>query len=191
LDLKDLQNAFGKDANYVLVLGAVEIPTGTIDYPFFKGQTNYVTAILSSFEYGTIGSSFFTLYRREGVDGAMNKKGDELFLGGGVAWTPLDDPGRLLSFQAGLSYEDHARNEVAGQRVAPSGGYEVMMSPAIVGSPHPNWQFFALVSLPIVQELRDTFDRDQWRAGLGVIYLFAPDQGGQPSSALLHTRPRS
>jgi hypothetical protein len=171
LDFQDLQRRWGKDGNFAMAIGAVEPPTGTMDYSAFRGPFNYLAGVIVSLERGVFGTSFFSLYRREGPDSLGDKKGDEVILGGGVAYTPLDHPGRMLSFQLGMSEENHRRSVLAGQTVADSGGYEWMLTPAIVCSPHPHLQLFGLFSFPLSEGMRDETERSRWRAGLGIVYL--------------------
>jgi len=170
-DFEELQRRWGKDGNSVTAIGGVEPPTGTMDYKALRGPFNYIAAAITSFEAGVFGTSFFTLYRREGADSSGDKKGDELIFGGGVAYTPLDEPGRMLSFQLGMSLENHRRSVVAGQTFSASGGYEWVLTPAIVGRPHPHFQLFGLFSLPLSEGMRDVAERSRWRAGFGVVYL--------------------
>lgn len=173
LDLRRLQQRFRKDGNFVLFMAAFEIPNGTIDYPHpFQGTYNALTATLYALEWRMFSANAFLLYRYDGVDSTRSKKGDEIFAGLGFAWTPIDRPNRLLSFQVGVSAENHLRRQLLGAEVAESGGTEVMISPTIVFMPTGRWQIFALASLPAYQGLRDPSEQDRWRIGLGLIYLF-------------------
>ena len=176
LDFQELQRQWGKDGNFLMAIGAFEPPTGTMDYSALHGPFNYLTGAIISLERGVFGTSFFTLYRREGTDSAGDKKGDEVIFGGGVAYTPLDHPGKMLSFQLGMSEENHRRRVAGGQTIADSGGYEWMLTPAIVCSPHPHVQLFGLFSLPLSEGMRDQSERSRWRAGLGIVYLLEAEK---------------
>jgi hypothetical protein len=171
-DFEELQRRWDKDGNYVMALAAVEPPTGTMDYKAFHGPTNYLGAMLTNLEKGYFGVSFFALYRREGTAPDGEKKGDELTFGGGVAFTPWGEPGRILSLQLGVSEENRLPSRIESGVLPGTGGYEVMLSPAIVGSFHPNVQVFALCSLPVAERMRDPEARARWRAGLGIVYMF-------------------
>jgi hypothetical protein len=72
-----------------------------------------------------------------------HKKGDNLFLGGGAAWTPIDHPAteQLLSFQLGCSWEETMDL-----------GTGVYLHPT--------------------QDLTDPAAVDHFRVGLGLVHLF-------------------
>ena len=152
---------------------AVEPPTGTMDHSALNGPFNYVSAAITSLERGAFGTNLIHAVppRRQRHRRRQEGKGDELIFGGGVAYTPLDHPGRMLSFQLGMSEENHRRSVLSDQTIAESGGYEWMLTPAIVGSPHPHVQLFGLFSLPLSEGLRDPAERSRWRAGCGIVYL--------------------
>jgi hypothetical protein len=175
-DFEGLQRSWGKDGNFVMAVGAVEPPTGTMDYKALHGPTNYLGAVITSLECGYFGASFFTLLRREGTDSAGEKRGDELIFGGGLALTPWDNPGRMLSFQLGFSEENHLPARTSAGATAGTGGYEVMLTPAVVGSPHRHLHLFALFSLPVFEGMRDPDERARWRAGAGVTWLLEAEK---------------
>jgi hypothetical protein len=171
-DIKPLQRRFQKDGNFALAMAAFEIPTGSIDYHTFEGPFNFLTAALYSVEWRMFSVNAFIFYRYNGVDFMGSKKGDELFYGVGLGYTPIDRPGRLLSFQLGVSEEVHFKHIIQGATLDASGGQELMLSPTVVFSPRLHWQFFVLASFPAIQTLRDPTEQDRWRIGLGILHLF-------------------
>lgn len=111
-------------------------------------------------------------YRLNGLDTTSSKKGDNFLVGLGVAYTPVDTHGKMLSFQIGVGEEVHARDVDHAMTVDASGGAETIVSPTIVGSPMEHLRIFALVSLPVAQSYRSDSQTDRWRAGVGLIYSF-------------------
>ena len=85
-------------------VGAVEMPTGTLDHDFGEGAFASIVAGLLSVEKGKFSAIGYGFYRRPGAYESV-REGGNVFLGGGLAWTPIDDEGRLASFQVGLSHE--------------------------------------------------------------------------------------
>ena len=49
-DFTGLQREWGKDGNFALVSGAVEVPTGNKDYSPFQGPFNFIGAGMLGFE---------------------------------------------------------------------------------------------------------------------------------------------
>src|SRR5262245_21945145 len=133
-DLTGLRQRFGKDGNYLMAMAAVELPTGSVDHPAFDGPLDGMAALSAGIERGSLSWIGYGFYRRNGGDAAGTRAGDNLFLGGGMAYTPFDDPvrERLVSVQLGLSYELYGRNTVAGVLVPDSGGRGVYVHPTVV-----------------------------------------------------------
>jgi hypothetical protein len=133
-------------------------------------------AALASVEAGAFSGIGYGFWRHNG-SAAGGHIGDNLFLGGGVAWTPLDDRtrGRLFSLQLGYSHEEYERTTVAGTEVALSGGRMDVVHPTVVGG-LGSWLAFIVTSVPVHTEMRSDAQRDLWRAGVGLVYLF----GGAP-----------
>jgi hypothetical protein len=174
-DLTGLQQRFGKDGNYVLAMGAVELPTGSVDHPAFSGPLDGMTALVAGIERGPLSWNGYGLYRRHGTDAAGARAGDNLFLGGGMAYTPFDDPVRekLISLQLGVSYEIYARDTEAGAAVAASGGRGLYVHPTVVWGPGGRILVFAMTSLPVVETYRDAADNNRWRVGAGVVFRWS------------------
>jgi hypothetical protein len=174
LDLTGLQERFGKDGNYLMGMAAVELPTGSVDHAAFRGPLDGMGAAIAGIERGAFSYNGYAFYRRHGVESGGTRAGDNLFLGGGTAWTPFDDPvhERLISFQLGLSYEIYARHTEAGAAVPDSGGSGLYLHPTVVWGPGGHILVFASTSLPAYEDYRNTADNNRWRAGAGVIFLF-------------------
>jgi hypothetical protein len=170
-EVKPLQRMFAKDGNFALGMVAIELPTGSIDYHTFEGPYNFLTAGLYSVEWRMFSMNAFIFYRHNGLDFMGSKKGDELFYGVGLGYTPIDRPGRLLSFQLGVSEEYHFADMIQRVTQPQNSGQELMLSPTIVFSPRLHWQFFALASFPASQTIGDATQQDRWRIGLGILYL--------------------
>ena len=50
-DLEGLKSLWGKEGNYVMGMGAVEIPNGVIDHEAFQGPLDSMGALMFSLEY--------------------------------------------------------------------------------------------------------------------------------------------
>jgi hypothetical protein len=173
LELEGLQERFDAAGNLLLGMLAVELPTGSIDHDTFDGPINQMAALMGSLERGPFSGIAYGLYRRHGTHLGL-KAGDQIYTGGGLAWTPFDDPAteRLLSFQAGLSYELYRRDRQSGETIADSGGHGIYAHPTIVWGPGGHTLLFAMVTLPLLQRYEDPHERNRWRAGAGVVHLF-------------------
>jgi hypothetical protein len=172
-DLTALQESLGKDANFVLAMLGTELPTGAMDHDPFKGSVGLLGAALYSLEWRSMSAITYGYYRRRS-EYRGSREGDNLFFGAGLAYTPWDDPKteELVSFQLGFSYETYFRDHVAGQTVAASGGWGALVHPTVVWGPGTHLLWFNLVSLPVAQHYRDSAQRDRWRFGSGLVYLF-------------------
>ena len=171
-DLTGLQDRWNKEGNFLMGMAAAELPVGNIDHPAFQGSMGGMFAALGSLERGPFSGIGYGFYKLQGSSGG-NKKGDSLFLGGGFAWTPLDEPGgRLFSVQLGWSVESYFQNTLAGAIDEGSGGKAVLAHPTLVFGPGGKVLLFALCSVPVWQSYRNPADEDRWRAGAGVTWLF-------------------
>ncbi len=180
-DFTDLQRATGKDGNFALLSGALEPPTGDKDYAAFRGPVNYIFAAMAGFEWSHFSSVALGYYRLNATDGSGSKKGNNWLAGLGFAYTPVDDPDRMISFQVGLAAEVHDPDVIGGASLV-SGGWEIFASPTVVWMPAAHTRFFMYASLPVGQDYTADYQFDYWRAGLGVIYSF--DRAPEPALGL-------
>ncbi len=173
LDLASLQRAFGKDDNYLMFLGGIELPTGNMDQPLGKAPVNALLGMMASFERGAWAAMGFVLGRLEGTNGDGFQKGHEVLMGGGLAYTPVDDSDWMWSFQLGSSYELGLAAHDRGVGEARSGYQRVMLTPAFVARVSPKIQLLGYASFPIQQRTWNDDDRVLWRFGAGMAYFFA------------------
>lgn len=172
-DFTSLQRELGKDGNFALLSASLEPPTGNKDYPAFHGPANGIVAAMAGLEWRSLSAVLLGYYRINAEDGAGAKKGNNALAGIGLAYTPLDEEDRMVSFQLGVADEIHARDVEGSSAIDASGGWEILVSPTIVWSPASQLRFFTLASLPVAQDYRSAAQEDRWRAGLGVIYAFS------------------
>lgn len=170
-DFTGLQRTTGKDGNFALLSAAIEPPTGEKDYAPFHGPVNYILAAMAGVEWSHFAAVGLGYYRLNSTDDTGSKKGNNWLAGLGFAYTPVDEPGRMLSLQIGLAGEVHDPDVIGGSALV-SGGWELFASPTLVWMPAERTRFFMYVSLPVAQDYKADYQVDQWRAGLGVIYSF-------------------
>ena len=152
-------------------VGGVELPTGTMDHPFGHGTPGSVAAFMFSVEKRPVAAIAYTYIHRTGsYEG--NRSSNNLFAGGGLAFTPIDDEehGKLLSFQLGASYEETSREEESGVPVVLSGGRGTFVHPALVFDIGTHVQILNVVSVPVSQDWRNANDRQRFRLGIGAIF---------------------
>ena len=173
-DLSTLIDEWNRDGNFLLGVAGVEIPSGVIDHKAWDGPLDYLGGALGSLEKGAWSGIAYTYYRHNSPDKTGSKKGDNIFLGGGLAFTPGEDftTGKLISYQLGWSYETYLRDRVAGTDDPNTGGRELLVHPTLVYSPGHGLVFFGLVSLPVWRDFRDPVAQDRFRVGTGVIYAW-------------------
>lgn len=161
-DLSSLQAATGKEGNFLLGMGALELPTGSMDHPSFEGSVGSLAAALWSGETGPFSAIAYAFYRHPGD--SSDARPNTLFLGGGFAWTPYDDPvsERLFSLQLGYSHERSFADSVATAHV---------LHPTLVFGPGGHVLGFAVVSIPLTHS-GTIGEQDQWRVGAGAVLLF-------------------
>lgn len=159
--------------SYLVGVGAVEFPTATVDHAFLKGAPGVVGAGLYGLESGRFSVIGYGFVHRHGVYEGVRESGN-VFLGGGAAWTPLDDAdtGRLVSLQLGVSRETTFAEERRGVRVDDSGGWSLLAHPTIVWGLSRRVLVFALTSLPLAQRWRDAAAEDRFRIGGGALIVF-------------------
>ena len=164
--------ALGMDEGYVMGVGGVELPTGTFDHPFGKGAFGGIAAGLFSLEKRPFATIAYAYYHHRGVYDGVRDSGN-MFAGGGLAFTPIDDEehGKLFSLQMGVSYERTFASEQYGVIVAESGSSGVFVHPGVVLDVTQTVQFFGLVSLPLSQQYNSVVDRQRFRFGTGIIWI--------------------
>jgi hypothetical protein len=173
-DLKGLQAKWAREGNFVMGMGAFELNNGTVDHGAWTGPVEPMAAVLGSLERGEWSAIGYSVMRFNVEDSEGNKDGDNLFLGGGLAYTPSENfqTGRLISYQAGWSFEHYARDRVNGQTARNTGGNEFLLHPTVVYSPGHGLLLFGMVSAPLWRVFEDSAEQDAYRFGTGVVYAW-------------------
>src|SRR5207249_2642020 len=164
VEIDRFAEAVGLENAYVMGVGGIEIPTGTLDHDFGRGPVGGIGAGLMSVERRPFSLIGYGYYHHTGEFRSVRQSGNA-FVGLGAAWTPIDneDEGKLFSFQLGLSHEQTFAVEQDGVPLLDSGGSGVFLHPGIVAMVNPRVQFFVLASLPVTQEWRAADDRQRFR----------------------------
>ena len=165
-------SALGLDESYAMVVGGIEVPTGTFDHDFGHGPVGEIAAGLFSVEKRPLSVIGYAYYHHAGAHQGLRQSGN-LFAGFGTAWTPIDNDatGKIFGVQVGLSHERTFAIEQAGVPLSQSGGSGVFVHPGLVIATNPHLQFFALLSLPIAQTWHSAEDRQRFRFGAGTILI--------------------
>jgi hypothetical protein len=161
--------------SYVMVVGGLEVPLGNKDHASGHGPLGEIVAGLFSVEKRPIAGITYAYYHHTGQYANGTRQSGNVFTGGGIAYTPIDNDlkGHLFSLQLGLSYERTFPVEELGQPLPDSGSHGVFMHPGIVFSTNTHMQFFTLVSLPLTQTYNSIDDRQLFRVGVGTILILA------------------
>ena len=173
LDLPGVARIMNVEESYVLGVGGVEVPTGTIDYDFLDGAPAVVGAGVVGVErrpFSLIGYGVVHRYaERHGVRDSGNT-----YFGGGLAWTPIDEPqaGRLFSLQFGVSREAITREVVNGIPQSGTGGWAFVAHPTVAWTTSEQLLFFVSTAVPLAAEWPDPADRERYRIGTGIIVSF-------------------
>lgn len=173
-----IAKALGVQESYVMGVGGVELPLGNKDHASGHGPFGEITAGLFSVEKRPIAAIAYGYYHHTGHYNGVTLASGNIFVGTGVAYTPIDDDakGHLFSMQLGLSHEKTFPS--FGPPVPDEGSSGVFMHPGIVFSTNPRFQYFALVSVPLSQSYKSIDDRQEFRLGAGMIIMF-----GKPESS--------
>jgi len=173
-ELAGLNDRWSSEGNFVMAMAAVEVNNGSIDHASWKGPTDYITGLLASLERGPWSTIYYAYYRHHGRNANGSRAGYDLFLGGGLAYTPFEDhhTGRLLSYQLGISYEIYGADDLASGKDLTTGGTGLLLHPTAVYSPGQHVLLFVQVSAPVWQQYRTELDRDRFRVGAGIIYAW-------------------
>ena len=170
-DTNRLSEALHLESSFVMGVAGLELPTGTMDHPFGHGRPGSIAAGLISLEKRPIAMIAYTYLHKAG-DYQGNRASGNLFAGGGVAWTPIDNEaeGKLFSLQLGGSYERTTRAHEDGMPIELSGGRGTFLHPTVVFDIGTHVQVFTIFSLPVAQSWRDLDDRQRFRFGSGAIF---------------------
>ena len=173
-DLKGLQEKWDREGNFVMGMGAFELNNGNIDHRAWSGPLEPMGAVLASLERGKWSAIGYTVAHVNVEDSEGHKDGDTLFVGGGLAFTPNEDfdSGRLISYQAGWSFEHYSRDWAHGGPDVNTGGDEFLLHPTLVYSPGHNVLVFGIVSVPVWRAFKDAAAQDAYRFGAGVLYAW-------------------
>jgi hypothetical protein len=168
MDLPAVTAAMGGRESFALVVGGLELPSGTLDHEFGEGAFAAIVAALMSVEKGQFSAIGYAFYRRPGTHDRV-REGSNVFAGGGLAWTPVDADDRLFSLQLGLSHETTDGERLNGVSVPQTGGSGFLAHPTVLFGPSQRVLFFGQTTLPVQQNWDDPADRERFRVGGGVI----------------------
>jgi hypothetical protein len=173
-DLKGLQEQWGREGNFVMGIGAFELNNGTVDHGAWTGPMEPMGAVLGSLERGRWSAIGYSVVRLNVEDSEGNKDGNNVFLGGGLAYTPNENfqTGRLISYQAGWSFEHYAHDRIKNRAAQNTGGNEFLLHPTVVFSPGHNVLLFGIVSAPLWRNFENAAEQDTFRFGTGVVYAW-------------------
>jgi len=159
------------EESFFMAVGGLELPTGNMEHPFAHGRPGSIAAALISLEKRPLAMIAYTYLHKAG-EYEGNRANGNVFTGGGLAFTPIDDEehGRLFSLQIGASYEKTTREHEARIPVELSGGHGFFLHPTVVFDIGTHTQIFSLISLPVSQSWRNTDDRQRFRFGTGAIF---------------------
>ena len=174
VDLRGVSRLIGAEESYVLGVGGIEVPTGTIDHGFFEGAPAAVAGLSVGLERRPISVIAYAFMNRYAERNQVRDSG-HTFAGAGLAWTPIDDEpnGRLFSVQFGLSRDAAAREIVDGMSLEETGGWALMAHPSVVWSSTPGVLWFVSTAVPLKDRWRDAADRERFRVGAGAILSWA------------------
>lgn len=173
VDLPGLERAVAAADSYLLGVGGIELPTGTIDHSFGEGAPAAIGGALFSIERGPFSFIGYGIIHRYREHDGIRESGNT-FVGGGAAWTPIDQPaeGRLFSVQLGISRESVTREEHHNVAQPDTGGHALVVHPTVMVGVAPNLMLFAVTSLPVAEAWNDPADEERFRVGVGAILTF-------------------
>src|SRR5262249_35047608 len=144
VDAEPFASSFGFEEGYVMGVGGVELPTGTLDHPFGKSALGQIAAGVVSVEKRPIALLAYAYYHHRNEYDGLRDSGN-VFAGGGIAYTPIDSEDKLFSLQLGISKEHTFAAQLNGVSLSDSGGSAVFLHPGVVFQLTSNVQFFGLV----------------------------------------------
>jgi hypothetical protein len=169
LDAPAIARRLHVQEGYLLAVGGVELPTGTIDYDFGQGAPATVAGGQFGLERRPFSVIAYGLVHRYAERRDVRDSGNT-FIGGGLAWTPIDTAeGHVLSLQFGVSREVVSRETVQGAAMNDTGGWAVVAHPTVTWSTNERLLFFASTSVPMAHQWRNPAQEERFRIGLGAI----------------------
>ena len=173
LDVPAIARGLHVEEGYLLAVGGVELPTGTIDYDFGQGAPAIVAGGQFGLERRPFSVIAYGIVHRYAERHDVRDSGNT-FVGGGVAWTPIDSAdGRVLSLQFGVSREVVSRETVQGLAMNDTGGWAVVAHPTVTWSTNERLLFFASTSVPLAHHWKNPADQERFRIGVGAILALA------------------
>ena len=173
LDAPAIARTFHVEEGYLLAVGGVELPTGTIDYDFGHGAPAIVAGGQFGLERRPFSLIAYGIVHRYAERHDVRSSGNA-FVGGGVAWTPIDTAeGRVLSLQFGVSREVISRETVQGLAMNDTGGWAVVAHPTVTWSTNERLLFFASTSVPLARHWKNPLNEERFRIGAGAILALA------------------
>lgn len=150
----------------LMTVFTVEPPTGSLEHR----AVGLGGGAVYGREKGAWSGLVYVLGRTESSLDEGEKRGDRLFLGGGVAYETHDLP---FSPQLGLSWEKTGREQRDGVRVAGSESSVVMLHPTVSKTfgESESVQGFVVVSVPVAQ-WSGLEGWQRWRIAAGMVWSF-------------------
>ena len=142
----------------------VEPPTGNLEHR----AVGLGGGLIYGIEKGHWSTIVYGLGRTETSLEAGEKRGNRLFLGGGLAYETEALP---FSPQLGLSWERTGRRREEGLRVPGSNSSALMIHPTLTKSLHHSVQLFFVISLPVAQWSGNE-GWQRFRAATGMVWGF-------------------
>ena len=161
LNADGVASSLGLDESYAMVVGGIELPTGTFDHPFGRGPVGEIVAGLLSMEKRPLSLIGYAYYHHTGEHQGLRQSGN-VFAGAGTAWTPMMTmrPARYSACRSGSRTSAPLRSNRMAFRFRRAGS-GVFVHPGLVVGISPRIQFFSLLSLPITQTWNAEDDRQR------------------------------
>ncbi len=142
----------------------VEPPTGTLEHR----AVGLGGGLIYGHEWGHWSLLTYGLGRTESSLEEGEKRGNRLFLGGGLGYETHDLP---FSPQLGISWERTGRRREEGELIPESNSSALMIHPTLTKAVSESLQTFLVVSLPLVQR-SGTEGWQRFRIAAGLIWAF-------------------
>ena len=151
------------DESLMAVL-TIEPPTGTLEHR----ALGIGGGLIFGNEWGRWSVITYGLGRTESSLDEGEKRGNRLFLGGGLAYERRSLP---FSPQLGVSWERTGRRREEGRLVPGSNSSALMVHPTLSKTFHDSLQTFLVVSLPLAQRSGDE-GWQRFRIAVGMVWEF-------------------